>query len=161
MLTLPHKNVFNSWHFTSYRYVPLMNILFSFKAFVSIYLALNTLKIYLTFPGGKEILGRTSKEVSWTSAWWQRKTEKDGQWAARAEKQSKCWKMCYQEWAPFMSYDSRLKALLLGDDIQIDPIAFMFILGFAVSVVIQFLAMLYHRWPLTSNHSVLILTKRI
>ncbi|XP_039461092.1 chitin synthase chs-1-like [Oreochromis aureus] len=32
-----------------------------------------------------------------------------------------------------------------GDDIQIDPIAFMFILGFAVSVVIQFLAMLYHR----------------
>lgn len=45
--------------------------------------------------------------------------------------------MCYQEWAPFMSYDSRLKALLLGDDIQIDPIAFMFILGFAVSVVIQ------------------------
>ncbi|XP_019206504.1 chitin synthase chs-2 [Oreochromis niloticus] len=32
-----------------------------------------------------------------------------------------------------------------GDIIQIEPIAFMFILGFAVTVVIQFLAMLYHR----------------
>ncbi|XP_039461264.1 chitin synthase chs-2-like [Oreochromis aureus] len=32
-----------------------------------------------------------------------------------------------------------------GDVIQIEPIAFMFILGFAVTVVIQFLAMLYHR----------------
>uniref|UniRef100_A0A669DCJ0 chitin synthase n=1 Tax=Oreochromis niloticus TaxID=8128 RepID=A0A669DCJ0_ORENI len=31
-----------------------------------------------------------------------------------------------------------------GDIIQIEPIAFMFILGFAVTVVIQFLAMLYH-----------------
>ncbi|CAI5691694.1 unnamed protein product [Oreochromis niloticus] len=32
-----------------------------------------------------------------------------------------------------------------GDDIQIDPIAFMFILGFAIAVLIQFIAMLYHR----------------
>ncbi|XP_040909387.1 chitin synthase chs-1-like [Toxotes jaculatrix] len=32
-----------------------------------------------------------------------------------------------------------------GTDIEVDPISFMFILGFAVSVVIQFLAMLYHR----------------
>ncbi|XP_070778288.1 chitin synthase chs-2-like [Enoplosus armatus] len=32
-----------------------------------------------------------------------------------------------------------------GEFVQIDPIAFMFILGFAVSVVIQFLAMFYHR----------------
>ncbi|XP_034561035.1 chitin synthase chs-2-like [Notolabrus celidotus] len=30
-------------------------------------------------------------------------------------------------------------------DVQIDPIGFMFILGFATSVVIQFVAMLYHR----------------
>ncbi|XP_078032019.1 chitin synthase chs-2-like [Epinephelus lanceolatus] len=32
-----------------------------------------------------------------------------------------------------------------GEDIQIDPIALMFILGFATSVIIQFLAMFYHR----------------
>ncbi|KAG7233856.1 hypothetical protein INR49_006488 [Caranx melampygus] len=32
-----------------------------------------------------------------------------------------------------------------GEDAQIDPVAFMFILGFAVSVGIQFLAMFYHR----------------
>ncbi|XP_051245639.1 chitin synthase chs-1-like [Dicentrarchus labrax] len=32
-----------------------------------------------------------------------------------------------------------------GEDIQIDPIGFMFILGFAISVLIQFVAMLYHR----------------
>ncbi|XP_067468545.1 chitin synthase chs-2-like [Thunnus thynnus] len=32
-----------------------------------------------------------------------------------------------------------------GENIVIDPIAFMFILGFAMSIVIQFLAMLYHR----------------
>ncbi|GLD59450.1 chitin synthase chs-1-like protein, partial [Lates japonicus] len=32
-----------------------------------------------------------------------------------------------------------------GDKIQIDPIALMFIAGFALSVIIQFLAMLYHR----------------
>ncbi|XP_056254592.1 chitin synthase chs-1-like [Seriola aureovittata] len=32
-----------------------------------------------------------------------------------------------------------------GEDVQIDPIAFMFILGFATSVVIQFFGMLYHR----------------
>uniref|UniRef100_A0A4W6C6T1 chitin synthase n=1 Tax=Lates calcarifer TaxID=8187 RepID=A0A4W6C6T1_LATCA len=32
-----------------------------------------------------------------------------------------------------------------GDKIQIDPIALMFIVGFALSVIIQFLAMLYHR----------------
>ncbi|KAM7373610.1 hypothetical protein PAMP_008450 [Pampus punctatissimus] len=32
-----------------------------------------------------------------------------------------------------------------GENIEIDPIGFMFILGFAVSVLIQFLAMLYHR----------------
>uniref|UniRef100_UPI0037E97134 chitin synthase chs-2-like n=1 Tax=Semicossyphus pulcher TaxID=241346 RepID=UPI0037E97134 len=32
-----------------------------------------------------------------------------------------------------------------GEDVTIDPIAFMFILGFATSVLIQFLAMLYHR----------------
>ncbi|KAM9839122.1 chitin synthase chs-2-like [Aulostomus maculatus] len=32
-----------------------------------------------------------------------------------------------------------------GENVQIDPIAFMFILGFALSVVIQFFAMLYHR----------------
>ncbi|XP_037651888.1 chitin synthase chs-2-like [Sebastes umbrosus] len=32
-----------------------------------------------------------------------------------------------------------------GENVQIDPIAFMFILGFATSVVIQFLAMFYHR----------------
>ncbi|KAK9527181.1 hypothetical protein VZT92_015838 [Zoarces viviparus] len=32
-----------------------------------------------------------------------------------------------------------------GEDVIIDPIAFMFILGFALSVVIQFLTMFYHR----------------
>uniref|UniRef100_A0A8P4KF76 chitin synthase n=1 Tax=Dicentrarchus labrax TaxID=13489 RepID=A0A8P4KF76_DICLA len=32
-----------------------------------------------------------------------------------------------------------------GEDVQIDPIGFMFILGFAISVLIQFVAMLYHR----------------
>ncbi|XP_068431605.1 chitin synthase chs-2-like [Clinocottus analis] len=32
-----------------------------------------------------------------------------------------------------------------GEDVTIDPIAFMFILGFATSVVIQFLTMFYHR----------------
>uniref|UniRef100_A0A3B4TFV1 chitin synthase n=1 Tax=Seriola dumerili TaxID=41447 RepID=A0A3B4TFV1_SERDU len=32
-----------------------------------------------------------------------------------------------------------------GEDVQIDPIGFMFILGFATSVVIQFFGMLYHR----------------
>lgn len=32
-----------------------------------------------------------------------------------------------------------------GEDVSIDPIAFMFILGFALSVVIQFVAMIYHR----------------
>ncbi|XP_070702922.1 chitin synthase chs-2-like [Pempheris klunzingeri] len=32
-----------------------------------------------------------------------------------------------------------------GEDTQVDPIGFMFILGFAASVVIQFLAMLCHR----------------
>lgn len=32
-----------------------------------------------------------------------------------------------------------------GEEIQIDPIGLMFILGFATSVVIQFLAMFYHR----------------
>ncbi|XP_042362933.1 chitin synthase chs-2-like [Plectropomus leopardus] len=32
-----------------------------------------------------------------------------------------------------------------GENIQIDPIAFMFILGFATSVIIQFLTMFYHR----------------
>uniref|UniRef100_A0A8C2Z291 chitin synthase n=1 Tax=Cyclopterus lumpus TaxID=8103 RepID=A0A8C2Z291_CYCLU len=32
-----------------------------------------------------------------------------------------------------------------GEDVQIDPIAFMFILGFATSVIIQFLTMFYHR----------------
>ncbi|XP_071357113.1 chitin synthase chs-1-like [Trachinotus anak] len=32
-----------------------------------------------------------------------------------------------------------------GEEIQIDPIGFMFILGFATSVVIQFFGMLYHR----------------
>ncbi|KAM6974308.1 LOW QUALITY PROTEIN: chitin synthase chs-2-like [Tautogolabrus adspersus] len=32
-----------------------------------------------------------------------------------------------------------------GEDVQVDPIGFMFILGFASSVLIQFLAMLYHR----------------
>ncbi|XP_062266228.1 chitin synthase chs-2-like [Platichthys flesus] len=33
-----------------------------------------------------------------------------------------------------------------GEDAQIDPIAFMFILGFASSVIIQFLAMIYQRF---------------
>lgn len=32
-----------------------------------------------------------------------------------------------------------------GQNITIDPIAFMFILGFAISVVIQFLTMFYSR----------------
>ncbi|KAM3596267.1 uncharacterized protein V6R79_011449 [Siganus canaliculatus] len=32
-----------------------------------------------------------------------------------------------------------------GEFVRIDPIAFMFILGFATSVIIQFFAMLYHR----------------
>ncbi|XP_060915616.1 chitin synthase chs-2-like [Labrus mixtus] len=32
-----------------------------------------------------------------------------------------------------------------GEDVQIDPIGFMFILGFATSVLIQFFAMMYHR----------------
>ncbi|XP_056282823.1 chitin synthase chs-2-like [Pseudoliparis swirei] len=32
-----------------------------------------------------------------------------------------------------------------GEDVQIDPIGFMFILGFATSVTIQFLTMFYHR----------------
>uniref|UniRef100_A0A7N6C2L8 chitin synthase n=1 Tax=Anabas testudineus TaxID=64144 RepID=A0A7N6C2L8_ANATE len=32
-----------------------------------------------------------------------------------------------------------------GEDVQIEPIGFMFILGFATSVVVQFLAMIYHR----------------
>uniref|UniRef100_A0A3Q1K3U7 chitin synthase n=1 Tax=Anabas testudineus TaxID=64144 RepID=A0A3Q1K3U7_ANATE len=32
-----------------------------------------------------------------------------------------------------------------GEDVQIEPIGFMFILGFATSVVVQFLAMIYYR----------------
>lgn len=39
-----------------------------------------------------------------------------------------------------------------GRDVEIDPIGFMFILGFALSVLLQFFGMLYHRWPLTSNY---------
>ena len=32
-----------------------------------------------------------------------------------------------------------------GENVKIEPIGFMFILGFATSVIIQFLAMFYHR----------------
>lgn len=32
-----------------------------------------------------------------------------------------------------------------GDVIKVEPVPFMFIMGFAVTVIIQFLAMLYHR----------------
>lgn len=32
-----------------------------------------------------------------------------------------------------------------GRDVEIDPIGFMFILGFALSVLLQFFGMLYHR----------------
>ena len=42
-----------------------------------------------------------------------------------------------------------------GENIVIDPIAFMFILGFAVSVVIQFLAMLYHRYKTPNPYLVI------
>uniref|UniRef100_A0AAZ1XBE4 chitin synthase n=1 Tax=Oreochromis aureus TaxID=47969 RepID=A0AAZ1XBE4_OREAU len=83
---------------------------------------------------------------------------------------SKCGRMCYQEginfsffilnafWLVatfiFQIFNSTFAICIpklnlhlqeTGDVIQIEPIAFMFILGFAVTVVIQFLAMLYHR----------------
>lgn len=32
-----------------------------------------------------------------------------------------------------------------GEEVRIDPLAFMFILGFALSIGFQFMAMLFHR----------------